>query len=180
MIDTLTKALEGMKETVKDKIPDFTNVNDVKNRGTSDNIPDFTSGLTTRNEKLEDKKHSETGVPFEKKEINIDGETVEGVFPNFDEVTSVELTEDMYKSKDSEQFKYCNTELKKQIENNPELKVKFTDEQIEQIEAGRTPKGYTWHHSEEVGKMELVDTGIHAKTGHTGGKVIWGGGNENR
>jgi RHS repeat-associated protein len=32
-----------------------------------------------------------------------------------------------------------------------------------------TPKGYTWHHHQEKGRMQLVDSDIHSKTGHTGG-----------
>jgi RHS repeat-associated protein len=38
-------------------------------------------------------------------------------------------------------------------------------------EAGlsETPEGYTWHHHQEPGLMQLIERGIHAKTGHTGG-----------
>ena len=48
------------------------------------------------------------------------------------------------------------------------------------IEDGETPDGYTWHHDAEAGKMQLVDFETHQKTGHTGGRYIWGGGTENR
>jgi len=37
-----------------------------------------------------------------------------------------------------------------------------------------TPKGYTWHHHQDYGRMQLVKTSIHSKTGHTGGWSIWG------
>ncbi len=37
-----------------------------------------------------------------------------------------------------------------------------------------TPEGYTWHHNQEPGVMQLVDRGVHAATGHTGGFSIWG------
>jgi len=37
-----------------------------------------------------------------------------------------------------------------------------------------TPEGYTWHHAQEPGVMQLVDRGVHAATGHTGGYSIWG------
>ena len=36
-----------------------------------------------------------------------------------------------------------------------------------------TPAGYTWHHNEQLGRMQLVRTDIHAKTGHTGGHTIY-------
>ncbi|MBL8909987.1 MAG: HNH endonuclease [Archangium sp.] len=38
-------------------------------------------------------------------------------------------------------------------------------------EAGlkETPAGYTWHHHQDPGRMQLVETGPHKYTGHTGG-----------
>jgi len=36
-----------------------------------------------------------------------------------------------------------------------------------------TPKGYTWHHHQTTGRMQLVETKIHSKTGHTGGFALW-------
>ncbi|MFY2561721.1 HNH endonuclease [Corallococcus terminator] len=32
-----------------------------------------------------------------------------------------------------------------------------------------TPKGMTWHHHQARPTMRLVPTGVHARTGHTGG-----------
>jgi len=32
-----------------------------------------------------------------------------------------------------------------------------------------TPSGYTWHHNQDQGLLQLVDRKAHAKTGHTGG-----------
>jgi len=31
-----------------------------------------------------------------------------------------------------------------------------------------------WHHHEKTGRLQLVDKNLHDKTGHTGGKAIWG------
>ena len=45
---------------------------------------------------------------------------------------------------------------------------------------GTAPDGYVWHHNEECGKIQLVEYDLHAHTGHTGGRSVWGGGNENR
>ncbi|MCD9017903.1 LamG-like jellyroll fold domain-containing protein [Parachryseolinea silvisoli] len=36
-----------------------------------------------------------------------------------------------------------------------------------------TPKGYTWHHHQSTGRMQLVETSIHSQTGHTGGFALW-------
>lgn len=35
-----------------------------------------------------------------------------------------------------------------------------------------TPAGYTWNHHQDCGLMQLVQTGVHMKTGHTGGFSI--------
>jgi hypothetical protein len=37
-----------------------------------------------------------------------------------------------------------------------------------------TPPGYTWHHHQEFGRMELVPTDIHREVSHSGGASIWG------
>ncbi|MDG4824995.1 HNH endonuclease [Asanoa sp. WMMD1127] len=35
-----------------------------------------------------------------------------------------------------------------------------------------TPVGYTWHRHQDCGLMQLVDSKVHGKTGHTGGFSI--------
>jgi hypothetical protein len=38
-----------------------------------------------------------------------------------------------------------------------------------------TPKGYTWHHHQDLGRMQLVQSSVHAAEGlhHSGGVSIW-------
>lgn len=36
-----------------------------------------------------------------------------------------------------------------------------------------TPKNYTWHHHQNTGRMQLVKSVVHLKTGHTGGYKLW-------
>lgn len=137
--------------------------------------------IPTRNQDLEGKEHPETGVPFEKKIVKNDkGEDVEVVVPKFESKFDAQLPENLEKASDKEQNEECNKQLKEAVENDPDMKEQFTDEQLEQIMDGETPDGYTWHHDAEKGKMQLVDSETHAKTGHTGGRVIWGGGQSNR
>ena len=137
--------------------------------------------IITRNESLEGDVHPVTGVPFEKKTVqDADGNEVTGVFPVFESKFDAQLPEDLLQETDSKQFGECNRQLKEATESDPELAEKFTPEQLEQIQNGDTPDGYTWHHNEENGKMQLVDSDTHAHTGHTGGRAIWGGGEENR
>lgn len=132
-------------------------------------------------EDLEGQKHPETGVPYERKVVDVDGQKVEGVFPQFKSEYETQLPEDMYKVDDPTQMKYCTNQLREEIKNNPELAEKFDERQLQQIEKGAQKiDGYTWHHTEEPGKMQLVDEDEHADTPHTGGRSIWGGGKECR
>lgn len=121
---------------------------------------------------------SECGVPYVRKRFDYNGITIEGVFPEFDSVFDTELDKKDYQSSSTKQFSECNKNLKAAIEKNPELKKQFTKEQLEDIENGRTPRGYTWHHTEVPGKMQLVKTEDHDRriggAAHTGGNSIWG------
>ena len=137
--------------------------------------------IPCRNSDLEGQKHPVTGVEFVAKTVtDADGNEVDVVVPVFDSKFDVQLSDENLQASDAKQFKECNEKLKDAVENDPEFAKQFTDEQLEQIKDGETPDGYVWHHNEECGKMQLVDYDTHAKTGHTGGKTIWGGGNENR
>ncbi|WP_102272124.1 HNH endonuclease [Cytobacillus massiliigabonensis] len=137
--------------------------------------------LQTINSELDGEEHTETNVPFEKSTIELaNGDTVTGVFPDFEEVTAVTIPEDLYLESDYMQFEAANSVLAQKVENIPELRSQFTPMQLEQISQGETPDGYVWHHHETLGRLELVDESIHASTGHTGGRFIWGGGSEYR
>ncbi len=179
------KGIEAFKEKPIEPInktmsPDWKGVseNSISNLETKSNDIEK---VKCRNEDLAGKTHPETKVPYERKTVeNNKGEKVEGVFPKFESEHDVQLPENLEQASDREQFKECNKQLKEAISENSELKDKFSEEQLEQIENGDTPDGYTWHHNEEKGKMQLVDSDVHSKSGHTGGKSIWGGGSENR
>ncbi|MBO4908010.1 MAG: HNH endonuclease [Lachnospiraceae bacterium] len=141
--------------------------------------------IITRNEILENDRHPISGVWFERRVIELpDGDRVEGVFPRFESVFDAKIPKAMYLCPDRIQFKECNIQLAQEIDNNPELRAKFSEEQIEQIHEGiydgTAPDGYVWHHDAEAGKLQLVDSETHAITGHTGGRSIWGGGSDNR
>lgn len=139
-----------------------------------------TERIKCRNEELEGTEHPDTGVPFEKRQVEVDGKNFEVVVPKFESKYDAQLPEDKYKVTDREQFKECNSQLKEEVANNKELREQFDEEQLEQINDDETPDGYTWHHDAEAGKMQLVDTETHRRTGHTGGRAIWGGGTDNR
>lgn len=177
----------GSKNYRNDLSPNFSDVtSDLASKPYS---PNFSRDLTadengyikTRNADLNNGTHPVTDVPFREKEVVTDtGELVTGVFPEFNSKFDAQLPKDMYTETDSNQFAECNKQLKEKVLEDPEFAKMFNEEQLEQIMNGDTPDGYTWHHNEEAGKMQLVDSEIHARTGHTGGRSIWGGGNGNR
>ena len=141
---------------------------------------DLPEKIKCQNEQLAGKTHDETGVPFERKQVEVDGKKYEVTVPNFESYFNVQLPENLYKETDYMQFKECNLKLKEELAVNDRLKSIFNTEQCEQIENGDTPDDYIWHHDAEVGKMQFVDLETHQKTNHTGGRRIWGGGTQNR
>ena len=86
----------------------------------------------------------------------------------------------MYKMPDGVQFRECNRQLKQAVLNDKSLAKKFSSKQLRQIMEGQKPEGYTWHHNEEEGIMDLVDSIKHMHTPHVGGRAIWGGGSSYR
>ncbi len=125
---------------------------------------------------------SKTGVPYVRKQVQISGYTVEGVFPVFESYGGIEaqlpsnsLTESNYN-----QFKECNKQLRETLKQNSELQNMFTEEQLSEIfDDNDTPTGFVWHHNEEEGRMQLVLLADHDRTqggaAHTGGDALWGG-----
>lgn len=137
--------------------------------------------IDTINQHLEGQTVGDTGVEMKRQEtIDSDGNRVEGVFPEFDSEFDAQLDPEDYEKSDAYHKKEANAQLKEAIEKDPSLAEQFTPEQLEQIQDGRTPRGYVWHHNEQPGKLQLVDANTHQQVRHTGGRAIWGGGTENR
>lgn len=182
-LETVKMQTEGFKETIEPK-----ELNDLPTslHETSSNHSDADEKpgkiyIICRNESFEGEKHPITGVEFIRKDVEIAaGNVGEGVFPVFESAFDAQLDESQYLQSDVHQFREASSQLKEEIESNPDLCEDFTSEQLEQIELGDTPDGYIWHHSEEAGTLQLVDTTVHAQTGHTGGRFIWGGGSDYR
>ena len=132
----------------------------------------------TRGTNFPSNKHPITGIEYVEKKVNYKngnhGNRIKAKFPVFDSRADVLLPEELFKATDAKQFAECNKALYKQMEKNPELKRKFSEEELEKLKKAETPDGYTWHHNEEEGLMQLVDRSIHEKTGHTGGRKFWG------
>ncbi len=128
----------------------------------------ISSTLLHQNERMvhmAGKTHPVTGIPYDVKGFSI-----------FDEVAifDVKLTGDVALSVASDTHKILATkELRKVINANTLLKSKFSEKQLEDILKGRARiNGYTWHHHQDIGRMQLLPRSIHEKTGHVG-EDIW-------
>ncbi|WP_409290589.1 HNH endonuclease [Peribacillus sp. SCS-37] len=145
--------------------------------------PEDSVSIETVNDHLAGSAHPETGVPFFEETVEMpDGQEVTGVFPEFDTEFEVEIDENLYLQSDYVQFSYANHELYEEITMNPDLAADLglTTAEVHGLSQGDTPDGYTWHHYQEPGTLQLVENDIHAGTGHTGGRELWGGGEEYR
>lgn len=172
-LNELTKELEEWKPSIKDK-----KIRTYTKKTQSGNTRRYMRATDGREVKLKmghmaGKKHPVTGVPYDSNGFPD--------FKNYKVGPDLNIDESIFLKNDFTQFKGATKQLKTAINKDPKLKKKFNKEQLEAIdnEEDRIP-GFTWHHHQEPGKMQLVPTEIHSKTGHTGGRDIWGGGKEKR
>ncbi|BFU60555.1 hypothetical protein HEMROJRC1_08080 [Rodentibacter sp. JRC1] len=67
----------------------------------------------------------------------------------------------------------ASRDLANAINNGYVSKNKFTPSQLEAIYRGESKiPGFTWHHNQDTGKMQLIDSDIHKNTGHIGWEGI--------
>jgi hypothetical protein len=119
----------------------------------------------TRNSYLAGKPHPITGIPFDK-----------NGFPVFDKIAKhdVKITGDLGKMTSEQHMEAATRQLKADIAAGKVDKKLFNRTQLAKIEEGvRKIPGYTWHHHQHTGRMQLVDEIVHAKTGHDGGMKFW-------
>ncbi|MFE8699757.1 HNH endonuclease [Cytobacillus sp. FJAT-54145] len=139
--------------------------------------------IDMRNDHLSGLDHTETGVPFETREVELpNGEIKVGTFPVFESDFSVVIAEEMYLASDNTHFNIANETLYQSIQENHSLanQLDLSSFDVQGLQNGVTPEGYVWHHHEQPGVIQLVDQEVHQDTGHTGGREIWGGGSEYR
>ncbi|MFZ3579997.1 HNH endonuclease [Virgibacillus sp. DJP39] len=139
--------------------------------------------LETRNDHLNGTEHLDTGVPFVEKTVELQsGEVIEGTFPVFDSKFTVVIAEDLYLESDDMHFNVANETFYQAIQEEPHLanELGLSQADVQALANGETPEGYTWHHNEEPGVIQLVNEETHEQTGHTGGRTLWGGGSEYR
>ena len=126
------------------------------------------------------------------------GGMIMGLFSTFFDTN---LPSNMHKASDKIQFDKCNSDFSDMFNNNPtfhdgvmdivdEMSKKVNREHpeydfsskifIDEVNKGHTPPGFTWHHDDKPGHMQLVEEETHRKTHHTGGRSKWGGGADAR
>lgn len=95
--------------------------------------------------------------------------------PEFDSKLNVFIESKDFEKSREKHFRVCNRGLKKRIEEDEEFKNQFSKRELNQIEIGKTPEGYTWHHdgNPPPGRMQLVETNKHNKVRHDGGYSLW-------
>lgn len=140
--------------------------------------------MKTPNMGMEGQVH-ESGVPYKGTTIEVNGQKIECVMPDFDSIFEGELPNDLLEASREKHADYMNSQLKEALDEEKaagghELSDKLGQERVADIETGRTPTGTSWHHNEATGKMELVEQAQHDKTqggaAHVGGYTIWGKG----
>ena len=89
----------------------------------------------------------------------------------------MQLKPEDYQKSRSIHFYRASKALYNDIIKDNRLRAQFTEAEISIFKKGGVPKAYTWHHHQEIGKLQLVSRKIHRQTGHIGGFSIWGSGN---
>lgn len=109
------------------------------------------------------RRDSNTGVSFDK-----DG------FPKFKVIAEVKLERKYWKKDRDVHFYRASKILYNRIQKSSRLERKFTRRDISAFKQGDYPSKYTWHHHQDKGVLQLVDSDIHSKVRHNGGFSIWG------
>ena len=109
------------------------------------------------------KRNSRTGIYFDK-----DG------FPKFKAIAEVKLERKYWKKDRDAHFYRASKILYQRIQKSSRTASKFSRRDISSFKQGNCPSKYTWHHHQDKGVLQLVDSDIHSKVRHNGGFAIWG------
>lgn len=79
-----------------------------------------------------------------------------------------------WKSNNTTIWNQIKGNVKDELKTNADFKKQFTQKEISDINKGIKPANFRIHHHQNTGEIQLVHKNLHEKTGHTGGKTIWG------
>ena len=113
---------------------------------------------------MADRIHPKTRVRFDSKG-----------FPKFKAYYTVKLRKEFWRESRERHFYIANKILYEKSKTSTKLNKLFSKKQKKELANYNTPSGYTWHHHQDKGVLQLVDEEIHAKTSHIGGYSLWGG-----
>ncbi|SMO95181.1 HNH endonuclease [Melghirimyces algeriensis] len=115
------------------------------------------------NSKHAGKTHN--GVPYD-----------ENGFPDFEQwvVAEVQLPNDKIVGSHGTQLS-LSTDLLKEKYPDWEKRFNLPPSTKDDLKSGKgSPEGYTWHHHQDTGRMQLIPRDVHQRARHTGGHAIWG------
>lgn len=71
-------------------------------------------------------------------------------------------------------MKAATQDLKQKIIEGKISKRVFNKVQLDQIMGGKAQiEGLTWHHHQDLGRMQLMPRDVHQKVSHVGGMKLW-------
>jgi filamentous hemagglutinin len=119
-----------------------------------------------KNARLAGQRHPETGIVFDDRG-----------FPIFDDVAAFDTriaSDAAGVANRRVHMVAASKQLDEAIKRGERSAAGFSQKQLEAIE-NHLPEipGYTWHHHQIRGRMQLVPTDIHDRTGHIGGFKEW-------
>lgn len=148
-------------------------------------------------------KPEDQGIKKTLEKYGADGiEYLDGI-PDFDRFSAFDydLSAEEFTDRNAHQFQSCNealsdyyydlaesyscSEFDNSIDNNEYRQAllnafKCDESELEDVQISleqcETPYGFTWHHTEVPGRMQLIPSDIHDSARHRGGQSIWGGG----
>ncbi|MDR1432950.1 MAG: HNH endonuclease [Puniceicoccales bacterium] len=112
-------------------------------------------------------RHPESGIVFDNRG-----------FPIFDKYVKYEtrISGNLKNMTSEGHMRAATRQLRGDIKAGIVDKNMFTEAQLKDIMSGKdTIKDYTWHHHQDVGRMQLVPENIHEDVRHVGGFKMWGG-----
>jgi hypothetical protein len=120
------------------------------------------------NVKFAGTRHPESGIVFDNRG-----------FPILDEHVKYEtrISGNLKNMSREAHMRAGTRQLRADIEAGVIDKNMFSEKQLTQIKSGLYKiEGYTWHHHQDLGRMQLVPTDIHKEVKHVEGFEMWGGG----
>lgn len=114
---------------------------------------------------LAGRSHPVTGIPFDSRGL-----------PIFDNVAAFDtrLSGRQFQAASyAQQMEMATRDLWAAIQRGEVSASSFTRSQLQQIQRGTAKiDDFTWHHHQDLGRMQLVPTQIHSKTAHAGGAAM--------